>query len=258
MGVTCEPLSQCHAPGTCFLGQCSPSLPLAEGTPCDDGDFETLNDTCSGSGACVPGPRLCENVTCTPISQCYSAGVCDYLTGECSTPFRVAGARCDDGDERTTGETCDGSGQCTGGEDLCITQNVTCVGETACKLAGTCFRGVCSYEDKADNTACDDGNPDTGAWSWQREEEVGGNGRSHRVLARCAARASCAQMYTGSALECGRGQLERGEGMVGEGLPSGGEKRAVVDRKAAGPAAKEGSGEEPDPSLTTTTPPCRR
>jgi hypothetical protein len=162
--VTCQALSQCHAPGTCFLGQCSPSLPLSGGTSCEDDDIETLNDTCNGEGVCTAGVRLCEDVTCTPLSQCHAAGVCDYLTGECSTPFKVAGARCEDGDARTTGETCNGQGECLGGEDLCQTQNITCPGETQCKLAGVCFQGICSAEGKASGTSCDDGNPDTGTW----------------------------------------------------------------------------------------------
>jgi hypothetical protein len=58
---------------------------------------------------------MCEEVQC-PYAQnvCKEDGICDPATGDCLEPNRPAGTPCDDGDFSTTGETCDGSGNCVG------------------------------------------------------------------------------------------------------------------------------------------------
>ena len=50
--VVCEPLSQCHVPGTCANGECSPSLPKPDFALCDDERSDTVGDACQ-SGVCV-------------------------------------------------------------------------------------------------------------------------------------------------------------------------------------------------------------
>ena len=119
--VVCEPLSQCHVPGTCANGECSPSLPKPAGTFCDDGLNTTAVDTCDGNGECV-GIDLCTNVTCEALSQCHVVGVCLHATGECTNPFKIDGATCDDGIARTT-------------QDQCLQGN--------CKVCVGCVLGVC-------------------------------------------------------------------------------------------------------------------
>ena len=50
--MVCEPLSQCHVPGTCANGECSPSLPKPDFALCDDERSDTVGDACQ-SGVCV-------------------------------------------------------------------------------------------------------------------------------------------------------------------------------------------------------------
>jgi MYXO-CTERM domain-containing protein len=57
-------------------------------------------------------------VTCTPLDTCHEAGVCDVATGRCSDPIRADDSVCDDGDDCTTGEKCQG-GMCVGGSPSC-------------------------------------------------------------------------------------------------------------------------------------------
>ncbi|EDQ88422.1 uncharacterized protein MONBRDRAFT_37386 [Monosiga brevicollis MX1] len=100
-GVVCLPPSQCHVQGTCSFGECTP-VPAMAGTPCDDG-LSYTNDTCDGWGVCV-GVDLCENVTCTPASQCHDVGTCSF--GSCSNPTKSDGTPCDDGNGMTDFDEC--------------------------------------------------------------------------------------------------------------------------------------------------------
>ena len=177
--VVCAPLSQCHVPGTCRNGECSPSLPKADDTPCDDGNADTAGDVCR-EGTCVgilaaPGPCLAA-VTCpggecpahpplpdaTPcpklnnntcvVSQCES-GVCRQDVPQ------EAGVPCDDNQLRTDNDACNGQGACVG-EDLCLA--ITCDPPSQpCLQAPECFRGNCSYALEPMGTTCDDGNERT-------------------------------------------------------------------------------------------------
>jgi hypothetical protein len=57
------------------------TLPLADGTLCEDGNACTLGDSCQ-SGECVAGAPK----TCSASDECHLAGVCDPTTGACSNP----------------------------------------------------------------------------------------------------------------------------------------------------------------------------
>ncbi|MFN8590232.1 MAG: pentapeptide repeat-containing protein [Thermomicrobiales bacterium] len=133
--VTCTPLDQCHAAGTCDpdTGVCSnPTKP--NGASCDDGDQCTIGDTCQ-DGTCQSGAA----VVCSPLDQCHAAGACDPATGECSHPQKADGSPCDDQDACTRTDTCQ-AGVCTGGNP------VVCQPLDACHLAGVCdsATGDCS------------------------------------------------------------------------------------------------------------------
>ena len=117
--------------GPCGDGACDPETgvcqvdPFEEGTPCDDGDPCTVDETCSG-GLCEGAAKGCGGVA----GPCME-GVCDPETGECGVPLED-GTVCDDLD------VCTARDKCAGGE---------CVGEEICFCVG-----------KADGTPCDDGN----------------------------------------------------------------------------------------------------
>jgi cysteine-rich repeat protein len=146
--VVCTASDQCHVAGVCdpATGVCSDPL-ATDGTPCEEGDLCTTNDTCV-AGACTAGGP----VVCTASDQCHVAGVCDPATGVCSDPPAADGTACDNG-LCTENETCQ-AGVCTG------TNPVVCTALDQCHVAGVCdpATGVCSNPMVADGTACDDGN----------------------------------------------------------------------------------------------------
>ena len=147
--VVCSGADQCHEAGICdpAIGICS-NPTKAEGTPCDDGNACTRNDTCQ-AGTCTGR----EPVVCSAADQCHEAGVCDPGTGVCSNPTKSDGTTCDDGNACTRNDTCQ-AGTCTGREP------VVCSAADQCHEAGVCDpgTGVCSNPTKSDGTTCDDGN----------------------------------------------------------------------------------------------------
>ena len=123
----------CSVPGLCEVGSCDSQLgcvtqPVANGTICDDGDGNTINDVCQAS--------LCVGQQLPPPPEC------------------IADADCSDGD------ACNGSELCSGGS--CIAGAAP-----FCSAAGPCEIGLCDSqlgclaELVADGTVCDDGDVDT-------------------------------------------------------------------------------------------------
>ncbi|SET10493.1 hypothetical protein SAMN05443572_1011116 [Myxococcus fulvus] len=148
----CSAPNPCMKPGTCdaATGQCSPPMPVDDGTACDDGNACTQVDSCQ-AGACTGASP----VVCTAGDSCHVAGTCDAATGQCSPPVPVVdGTACDDGNACTQVDTCQ-TGVCAGANP------VVCSSGDACLAAGTCdvATGRCSPPmPVVDGTACDDGN----------------------------------------------------------------------------------------------------
>ena len=146
--VICAAPDQCQEAGECdpATGVCTYQL-KPNGTPCDDGNACTINDTCQ-AGACLPGTA----VVCAASDQCHVAGTCDPRTGTCSNPAADDGTPCDDDDHCTRTDTCQ-SGVCVGGDP------VACTASDQCHVAGVCDpqTGVCSNPPVTDGTLCDDG-----------------------------------------------------------------------------------------------------
>ena len=148
--LTCTPIDQCHTSGVCnpATGVCSnPTRP--NGTTCNDGNICTQGDVCL-NGVCSGTP-----VTCMPSDQCHAAGTCNPATGLCSNPTQPDGTTCNDGNACTENDVCVG-GVCSG-------TSFTCAAPDQCHQGGgTCNGdGTCSYANKPDGTACDDGNGNT-------------------------------------------------------------------------------------------------
>eukprot|EP00397_Hematodinium_sp_SG-2012_P000533 GEMP01000534.1.p1 GENE.GEMP01000534.1~~GEMP01000534.1.p1 ORF type:complete len:1837 (+),score=426.05 GEMP01000534.1:592-6102(+) len=154
--MTCPPADQCHKSGA----KCDPktqkcSNPIKkDGTACDDGRADTVDDKCV-RGVCV-GSDKCLDVTCVP-TICRSSGVCDPFTGKCSFTFKPENSVCDDGDPTTHADRCI-MGKC-GGEELCA--HVVCTQQDACHQNGVCDprTGLCSNPLVPNGTLCDDQNP---------------------------------------------------------------------------------------------------
>jgi len=156
---------------------------LDAGESCDDGNLDD-GDGCSSTCivedgfVCTGEPSICTPdpcqfptpVICTPIDDCHEAGVCDPATGACSTPEKVNGSACDDGDACTQTDSCL-SGVCTSGTP------VTCTASDQCHDVGVCDpdTGVCSNPDKPNGATCDDGNACTQTDACQAGTCNGGN-----------------------------------------------------------------------------------
>ena len=138
--------------GTCQLGKCSnPIVPDGINKSCDDGNPDTVSDKCI-SGVCI-GSSKCNGITCTPRSQCLTAGTCNPSTGLCENETqRPDGTTCDDGSITTRNDvcrtgTCQGTNKCT---------NVVCTAASECHQPGICnpSTGLCTVIVMPDNTAC--------------------------------------------------------------------------------------------------------
>ncbi|MEM9458915.1 MAG: hypothetical protein AAGF11_32350 [Myxococcota bacterium] len=147
-GTICESGSQCLF-AECISGTCVSNAYLPSGTPCDDGDPATVNDSCDGAGTCegeVTCPGGCNNPppchfgpgqciddpfggpTCY-YSSTFNGDICDggnqcilseCINGGCTnTWFLSDGTPCDDGDACTFNDHCDGAGACTGTPGIC-------------------------------------------------------------------------------------------------------------------------------------------
>ena len=130
-----------------LVAQCS--FPLrANGTACNDNNACTQSDTCQ-AGTCTGAAP----VTCTALDQCHVAGVCDPNSGICSNPNQANGSACSDSNACTQTDSCQ-SGACIGANPI------TCTALDQCHTAGTCVpaTGICSNPNKANGTACNDGN----------------------------------------------------------------------------------------------------
>jgi len=138
------------------------------GTPCDDENVCTTNDTCSG-GTCGGTPvdcgdgNPCTDDGCNPSTGCYhnnNTSPCDDGDA-CTTNDTCSGGTCggtpvdcDDGNPCTV-DICD---EFSGCQNLLVAEGTPCEDGDACTTEDTCSGGVCVGGPPVD---CDDGNPCT-------------------------------------------------------------------------------------------------
>ena len=134
-----------QAGGPCGAGACVPATgecstePVADGTPCDDADPCTLEETCSG-GACVPATVTdCDDGEVCTVDSCTATGGCTHQSAQ---------GGCEDGDPCTEDDACS-EGVCVGGAPL------SCDDANPCTL-DVCEAGVCGHA-SLEGEACDDG-----------------------------------------------------------------------------------------------------
>jgi len=114
-----QPRDCTAAGGGCVDGMCDEDAdqcvgdPLIAGTPCNDGQFCTVNDSCDGLGNCQGDDRDCSALS----NQCNQGG-CDETAEQCVAVPANEGSGCDDGLYCTTGDTCQ-SGNCVGSDRDC-------------------------------------------------------------------------------------------------------------------------------------------
>jgi hypothetical protein len=99
------------ANGTTICGCQTDCSYTAAGTNCDDGQFCNGTDTCNGNGACQAGTPPCD-----PATETCNEGndICEPFPTGCQSD-----AECDDGAFCNGVETCDATGKCQSGTDLC-------------------------------------------------------------------------------------------------------------------------------------------
>jgi hypothetical protein len=115
--------------------QCDETYPGAE-TSCDDSEVCTYNDACEGTGVCVGTWVDCQD----DPGPCGAQRACNG-TATCDRTFPGSATGCEDGLFCTSGDRCDGAGNCTAGsvapcgigetcwedEDQCCVDNVSVV-----------------------------------------------------------------------------------------------------------------------------------
>ena len=167
-GTTCSPVSngdacasdfQCNATGDCVGTALAPAC-----VGCDISDpasCDALNSFCAGTYACVSlggGATKCEQQVAGPDCSANTAPlckqfVCDNTTSSCVLNNLPNGFACNDGDNCTVLDACNG-GTCTGTAKACSDGN-QCTGTEFCDPTD----GTCKSDGIAPNT--DDGIPCT-------------------------------------------------------------------------------------------------
>ncbi|MGM0557096.1 MAG: MopE-related protein [Myxococcota bacterium] len=169
-GTTCDDSLFCTVSDTCTSGTCGGSTrpcgsagdqcndgicdessdaciasPKPDGTTCDDTEYCTTNDTCSG-GTCNGSSRDCSAFD----DQC-NTGVCDDSIDSCKPVPVTDGTSCDDGLFCTQNDACT-SGTCDGTQLDCSSLNTQCERGVCDESAQSCIT-----EDRPDGSSCSDG-----------------------------------------------------------------------------------------------------
>eukprot|EP01060_Flectonema_neradi_P009436 TRINITY_DN1671_c2_g3_i1.p1 TRINITY_DN1671_c2_g3~~TRINITY_DN1671_c2_g3_i1.p1 ORF type:complete len:6512 (+),score=1571.45 TRINITY_DN1671_c2_g3_i1:146-19681(+) len=150
--ITCPSNDQCHEAGSCNPGTGLCEYPArADGTACNDGNFETSGDHCEAA-ACV-GSLTCGTTTCQSLNPQCMTSICNgNVCQEIAKPDETF---CNDGNSSTYKDVCR-KGVCVG-LDRC--SNVKCVAVDQCHDAGVChpLTGICSTPMSPDGVSCNDG-----------------------------------------------------------------------------------------------------
>ena len=135
---------------------------INNGGSCDDDGIECTSDVCVdgecthevAAGSCLIDGDCWTDGTNNPDNTCQ---YCDSVFAEGAWRNKVDSSPCDDSNACTKSDTC-GGGVCEGSDP------VVCEASDQCHDVGTCdpATGGCSNPEMADNTACDDGNENTG------------------------------------------------------------------------------------------------
>ncbi|MGB0592014.1 MAG: glycine rich domain-containing protein [Myxococcota bacterium] len=136
---TCEP-TQCQETATPDGEGCEVTY-LDTEAPCDDDDVSTLEDTCDGEGSCAGIPYLCLPTQCESSSE-PNGEDCDVVYAPLSTD-------CDDNNEGTKDDVCDGQGVCGGTAYECP------VGQ--CDISAEPNGVGCEVVHRPEGMPCDDG-----------------------------------------------------------------------------------------------------
>jgi hypothetical protein len=153
--LVCESTDSCRTPG------CDPAIgcyttPVADGTPCSAGCFESA--ACQGGG-CQVDPETA--VICpAPEEPCVDQLQCDPGTGECTVSiFKATGSTCDADDNVCTEDMCNDVGECEATDiiDTCDEENLV----SPCWTWSCAAKTGCYQTTFVEDVSCDDNNPCT-------------------------------------------------------------------------------------------------
>jgi|GEM_PF-1266686 len=137
--------SQCEATSTANGTDCTVTY-KSDTTSCDDGSNATGQDVCDGIGTCAGTAIICTATQCQESST---------ANGEdCTIVNKGNTVSCDDGDDTTGSDSCNGEG-------LCVGVDLTCT-PTQCQATSTPNGTGCDVTYKSNSTSCDDSNLGTG------------------------------------------------------------------------------------------------
>ena len=173
VGFGCDHVEQDNFP-SCdrYCADLQTGDPEPDGTPCQDGNICTVNDTCDGAGNCRPGPmRSCDDGNACTTDVCVGTGNpthdgCRYIDNQCDSDCDGLpnGTPCSDGQACTVG-TCQ-DGVCDS-EQLACDDGNDCNGTESCATSGglTAAQSLCGSHPPEEfcgcSQPCDDGNPCT-------------------------------------------------------------------------------------------------
>ena len=262
-GGTCRvggPRDCTYVADACNGGSCTEAMgcvkvPLANGTPCEDGLFCSNGDVCQG-GVCSGAARDCS----VGIPQCRTAA-CSESMNQCVTQFVPAMTPCDDGLYCTVNEACSSFGSCNGMARDCSavanqcntascneTMNAcvaaprpngwSCNDSNTCTSFDVCTGGVCAGTPLT-GPACNDGNVCTSGDSCSAGTCVAGTpitGPSCNDGDACTMNEACsAGVCSGGTATDADGDTYRRAGCPGPGLEDCDDTRTFVN-----PTATEG------------------
>lgn len=152
--ITDDPCLQ----AVCLLGTVC-TFAVLTGTACDDGNPCTVSDTCDILGGCEGSPK-----DCSALDSACSDGVCDEDTGECTVTHFPEATACDDENDCTSEDECDGAGLCRAGSVRdCSAFTTSCTLGLCDGASGECFAeptnagGECDDQDACTRSdVCDD------------------------------------------------------------------------------------------------------
>jgi hypothetical protein len=166
-GVYCTDNDACDSAGKCVAGpardckgsgdacndgicdnvasQCTQKA-KAKGVVCDDGQYCTEKDACDGEGQCSGGT----DKECSNGNNACLVGVCDDAKDVCKTNPVPKDSLCNDGNQCTQKDACDGAGKCNG------TNAKVCDGDACNDGVCTPTNGACSTKPKAKGVTCND------------------------------------------------------------------------------------------------------
>ncbi len=122
--------------------QCPDDVFLPDGTSCDDGSRESIDDRCEaqeiGPPRCLGDPDPCGNGVDDPGEECDPG---EDLAGDCCSPtcqFEAPGSSCADATVCNGAETCDGAGMCQMGPALVCDSGTVCATSDNCDSVEGC------------------------------------------------------------------------------------------------------------------------